>query len=318
MDKIIESQISKIKEECEILKPLVVIHSLAYNHGPYIRETLDSFINQKTDFPFVAIIHEDASTDNTADIIRQYAEAYPDIIKPIFEKENQYSKGNGSLSSIMHAALKSTGAQYVAMCECDDYWTDALKLQKQVDFLKSHPEISYVCHDFSTIDGKGKIQKTNNYKLNKGLGFEFDIHYAFTKRWITKTLTSLFHIDYLPAPEILNQYQYNRDVHLIYYILKGRKGYYLNENMGVYRNSGSGVFSQYSDLEKYKLAYDIYKEFYSIEHNHLIKECLSNAYQGVLRNSLKKGKLPKPTSWLEYKGYFLLMPKYLISKLFMR
>ena len=73
-------------------KPLVAIQCITYNHEPYIRDALEGFVMQKTDFPFVAIVHDDASTDKTADIIREYAEKYPDIIKPIFETENQYSK----------------------------------------------------------------------------------------------------------------------------------------------------------------------------------------------------------------------------------
>ena len=72
--------------------PLVAIQCLAYNHGPYIRECLEGFVMQKTTFPFIAIVHDDASTDNTAEIIREYEKKYPDIIKPIYETENQYSE----------------------------------------------------------------------------------------------------------------------------------------------------------------------------------------------------------------------------------
>lgn len=118
---------------------MLSIRCLAYNHEPYIRECLEGFVMQKTNFRFEAIVHDDASTDGTADIIREYAEKYPDIIKPIFETENQYSKHDGSLGRIMNEAC--TG-KYIAMCEGDDYWTDPLKLQKQVDFLETHNEYS--------------------------------------------------------------------------------------------------------------------------------------------------------------------------------
>lgn len=121
---------------------LVSIKCLAYNHEPYIRECLEGFVMQKTNFRFEAIVHDDASTDGTADIIREYAEKYPDIIKPIFETENQYSKHDGSLGRIMNEAC--TG-KYIAMCEGDDYWTDPLKLQKQVDFLEEHEDYSLCC-----------------------------------------------------------------------------------------------------------------------------------------------------------------------------
>lgn len=114
---------------------LVAIHCLAYNHEPYIRDCLDGFVMQKTNFKFVAIVHDDASTDGTAAIIREYAEKYPEIICPILETENQWSKKDGSLGRIMNEAIEATGAKYVAMCEGDDYWIDPYKLQKQVDIL---------------------------------------------------------------------------------------------------------------------------------------------------------------------------------------
>lgn len=117
--------------------PLVTIRCLVYNHEPYLRQCLEGFVMQKTNFRFEAIVHDDASTDGSAAIIKEYAEKYPDIIKPIFETENQYSKHDGSLRRIMN---EHTRGKYVAMCEGDDYWIDPLKLQKQVDFLEEHPD----------------------------------------------------------------------------------------------------------------------------------------------------------------------------------
>lgn len=124
--------------------PLVSIKCTAYNHEPYIAHTLEGFVRQKTNFRFEAIVHDDASTDKTADIIRAYAAKYPDIIKPIFETENQYSKHDGSLRRIMDA---HTRGKYVAMCEGDDYWTDPLKLQRQVGFMEKHPDYTMCCTD---------------------------------------------------------------------------------------------------------------------------------------------------------------------------
>lgn len=134
-------------------KPLVVILSLVYNHGLYVRDTLEGFVNQKTTFPFIAIVHDDASTDNSANIIREFEKKYPHIIKPIYESENQYSKKDGSLGRIMRKARDESGAKYVAMCEGDDYWTDPYKLQKQVDFLESHPEYSMCVTNYDVLRG---------------------------------------------------------------------------------------------------------------------------------------------------------------------
>ena len=121
---------------------LVAIKCLVYNHEPYLRDCLEGFVMQQTNFPFVAIVHDDASTDGSAAIIREYEKKFPNIIKPIYETENQYSKRDGSLGRIMNTAIDATGAKYVAMCEGDDYWTDPLKLQRQVDFMEANPEYS--------------------------------------------------------------------------------------------------------------------------------------------------------------------------------
>ncbi len=98
---------------------------------------------QKTNFRFEAIVHDDASTDGSAAIIREYAERYPDIIKPIYEQENLYRKRDGSLDRVMYEA--ATG-RYIALCEGDDFWTNPHKLQKQVEFMESHPDCSMCFH----------------------------------------------------------------------------------------------------------------------------------------------------------------------------
>ena len=138
-------QIEHIAEVCQRIKPLVMINCITYNHEPFLRDALEGFVMQKTDFPFVAVVHDDASTDGTAAILREYAERYPDIILPIFEEENLYSKRDGSLRRIMANARAITDAKYIAPCEGDDYWIDPLKLQKQVDFLEADSECTMIC-----------------------------------------------------------------------------------------------------------------------------------------------------------------------------
>lgn len=154
----IQRQIEIIKEKSLLLRPLVVIRCITYNQEQFIRDALDGFLMQKTSFPFVAIVHDDASTDNTKEIICEYAKKYPDIILPIFEEENQYSKHNGSVGRVINFACFTSGAKYIAFCEGDDYWTDPLKLQKQVNFLENNPEygliytkVSYFCQKSKRI-----------------------------------------------------------------------------------------------------------------------------------------------------------------------
>lgn len=122
----------------------VSILCVAYNHEKYIKSALEGFINQKTNFEYEVIVHDDASTDSTADIIREYAAKYPNLIKPICQTENQYSKKVDICREIMLPV--STGT-YIAVCEGDDYWIDEQKLQLQVDFLDQNPEYSGCVHN---------------------------------------------------------------------------------------------------------------------------------------------------------------------------
>lgn len=138
-----------MKSEVHDCTPLVTIHCIAYNQERFIRRTLEGFVMQQTDFPFIAVVHDDASTDNTAHIIREFAARYPRIIKPVIEKENQYSKPDGSLERIMASHMQG---RYVAYCEGDDYWTDPHKLQKQVDYLEANPGCSMHFTNVQVLD----------------------------------------------------------------------------------------------------------------------------------------------------------------------
>lgn len=138
----IQSQIDHIVKLCALRKPLAVIKCFTYNHKNYLRDALQSFVEQQTSFPFVVIVHDDASTDETTQILEEYTAKYPSIILPIIETENQYSKRTGAVECVFRKALSVSGAKYVALCEGDDYWTDPFKLQKQVSFLESHPDYS--------------------------------------------------------------------------------------------------------------------------------------------------------------------------------
>ena len=117
---------------------VVSVACITYNHAPYIRQCLEGFLMQKTNFPIEIIVHDDASTDGTDDIIREYALKYPELFKVILQEENQYSKGVDVLSLV----FERSAGKYIALCEGDDYWTDPLKLQKQVDFLERNPSYS--------------------------------------------------------------------------------------------------------------------------------------------------------------------------------
>ncbi|MBQ3037123.1 MAG: glycosyltransferase family 2 protein [Lachnospiraceae bacterium] len=123
---------------------MVSIYCLAYNHEKYIKSALDGFVMQKTNFHYEVFVHDDASKDRTAEIIKEYQIKYPEIIKPIFQTENQYSKGINISDTFIFPLMKG---KYIAVCEGDDFWCDEYKLQKQVDFLEEHPEYSACAHN---------------------------------------------------------------------------------------------------------------------------------------------------------------------------
>ncbi|WP_177220812.1 glycosyltransferase [Selenomonas sp. GACV-9] len=128
--------------ESDIEVGMVSVLCTVYNHGKYLRKTLEGFVNQKVDFKYEILIHDDASKDDSADIIKEYYEKYPDIIRPIFQKENQYSKG----VQIMHNLFKLARGEYIAICEGDDYWTDNNKLKIQYDYISKHKDCACVFH----------------------------------------------------------------------------------------------------------------------------------------------------------------------------
>ena len=118
---------------------MVSICCLTYNHKNFIRKCIDGFISQKTTFQIEILIHDDASTDGTANIIKEYELKYPDLIKPIYQIENQYSKNMNISAMYQFPRVKG---KYIAFCEGDDYWTDQYKLQRQVDFLEKNDTIA--------------------------------------------------------------------------------------------------------------------------------------------------------------------------------
>lgn len=142
-------------------KPLVSVVSITYNHEPYIRDCLEGFLMQKTTFPVEYIIHDDASTDHTADIIREYFDKRPDLFHVIIQRENQYSQNRPTTPQLYEMAQ----GKYIALCEGDDYWTDPLKLQKQFDFMEEHPDYSLCSHNAFILNEKNK-SKSVFYKCN--------------------------------------------------------------------------------------------------------------------------------------------------------
>lgn len=166
--------------------PLVSISCITYNHEPYIAQTLDGFLMQKTNFPFEILIHDDASTDRTADIIREYEKKFPNLIKPIYQKENQYSKGFTSVSATWN--FPRAQGKYIALCEGDDYWIDENKLQMQVDFLENNPEYGMCFHDAVVVNElENEVDSFSYHVIEK----DYSATELF-ENWVVPTASMLF------------------------------------------------------------------------------------------------------------------------------
>ncbi|MCR4890730.1 MAG: glycosyltransferase [Lachnospiraceae bacterium] len=144
---------------------------ITYNHEPYLRESLDSVLMQQTDFPFEIVVGEDCSTDGTRDILREYAGKYPGKFRLLFRKKNL-----GRTTLNVYLTAMACRGKYLAFLEGDDYWTDPKKLQKQVDFLDSHPDYMGTTASFRLINEKGEDavhdQKSALYNWSGDYTFE--------------------------------------------------------------------------------------------------------------------------------------------------
>ena len=222
--------------------PLVSIQCLVYNHEPFLRQCLDGFVMQQTTFPFEAIVHDDASTDGSAAIIREYAEKYPDIIKPVYETENQW--GKGTIKKNMDAVM-SPKSKYIAICEGDDYWTDPHKLQLQVSFLEEHPDYSLSVHDFKVYeDVNQKFRNSHPISFLKKDKELYTLTLDDYKKGVffTQTLTCVYRLSSL-RESCYYSYPAKFDMTLFYALFTQGKCMLFNRDMGVYRIHSNSITS---------------------------------------------------------------------------
>ncbi len=133
---------------------MISICCISYNQEKYIKTAIESFLNQNVGYSFEILIHDDASTDNTPKIIKEYEARYPNIIKAICNTENQYSKGIAINPVFNYPRARG---KYIALCEGDDYFLDPEKLRKQIDYLEKHPECHLCFHNAFNVDVNGKV-----------------------------------------------------------------------------------------------------------------------------------------------------------------
>lgn len=255
----------------------VSICCLAYNHEPFIRECLDGFLMQKTNFTFEILIHDDASTDGTANIIREYEKKFPKIIKPIYQKTNQHSQG---IKPTIKYQFPRAKGKYIALCEGDDYWTDPLKLQKQVDFLEANQDYNICFH---------AVKVLNQFKNC----FEED---SITRNVLeTTTVEDLAKGNYIHTPSVVfrNDFIIPKWFHktpigdwTLYMInIKDRKIKKLEDVMAVYRVHGTSIWS--NKTKDYRILNTI-KAYKLVVKSNNINRCTKNELKIEIKNLRKQ------------------------------
>ena len=211
---------------------LVSVICTAYNHEKFIKDAIEGVVNQKTSFNYELIIHDDASTDNTASIIKDYEDKFPHIIKAIYQKDNQYQQGRVIGKEFIYPLVKG---KYIAFCEGDDYWIDENKLQKQIDFMESHEEYSMCMHNAVGLNyesGEKKLlntfPQTGTYsqeeQIRTGLGTNFPAYASYVLR--TKFIWEI--------PDFFYESRIG-DYTIRQYYANCGKVYYFEDAMSVYR-----------------------------------------------------------------------------------
>jgi len=265
-----------LAQQSSINEPLVSIVCHTFNHEKFISEAIEGFLNQKTDFLFEIILHDDASTDRTKEIIAAYYEKYPNIIVPIYQSENKHSKRINIWTQYTFPKAKG---KYIAICEGDDYWVDENKLQEQVNFLEQNENFSvcwtnYVTKTENTY-GESNLMVFEDY-------FKIDLNNIFDP-YCTLSLTSVFRKDRIDL-EQLNSLKRFKDNSLYLLLLKNGDGMFINKKTSVYRQHEGGVFSLKSYFFQQYSSYINIKELYELDTD-FQNENIKNTLRNLIRNA---------------------------------
>jgi glycosyltransferase involved in cell wall biosynthesis len=238
-------------------KPMVSISCITYNHEFYIEDALEGFLIQETDFPFEVLIHDDASTDKTADIIRKYEEKYPKIIKPIYQTENQFQKGLKMSPTFNFPRAKG---EYIALCEGDDYWVASKKLQTQKDFLDKNTDFGFCFHRVEEVDETLIHSAYSAYApLTKNIVTAKDVilnHFIPTLSLFFRVKLITRNLDKFKGTFI------SGDIFIEVLLASQGDGFCFHELMGVYRHHDGGLTKSKDDINKKIRSIENYRSLY--------------------------------------------------------
>lgn len=227
----------------------VTVLCLAYNHKKYIRQCLDGILSQKTNFRYEVIIHDDASTDTTTDIIKEYQIAFPEIINPVFQKQNQHKLGKKLPDIYREILYPRVRGKYIAYCECDDFWGSEDKLQLQVNVMEENEKCNLCLHCVRTISEEGIPENIRYPELSVPEGW-------IEQREFFRGLTDgkFFHTSsFLCRSEVIKKLcndipefykiSYVDDVPLLLYMGYLGGVWYIDKEMSYYRRNSEGSWT---------------------------------------------------------------------------
>ena len=227
-------------------KIMVSILCPVFNHGKYLKQCLDGFVMQKTNFKFEVIVHDDASTDDSISIIKEYEIKYPDIIKPVYQELNQYSRGGQIIAKHM---IPKTRGKYLAWCDGDDFWIDKFKLQKQVDVLENNLDCKFSVCTVRDTDEEGTPLKLTHPSVTIGssvLNTEDFLKLA-TKEYVFQTSSYMAlkdsYMDYINNPPEFKLVSPVGDWPMLLYFCTKGNIYYINDEMSCYRRNAVGSYT---------------------------------------------------------------------------
>lgn len=292
----------------------VSVYCLVYNHEKYLRDALEGFVKQKTTFKYEVFVHDDASTDGSAEIIKEYATKYPNIIKPIFQKQNQYSQKVKIVKTFIYPHISG---KYIAACEGDDYWTDEYKLQYQYEVMEAHPECS-ICSHYARVvemDNKALVRFSPDKRYNacegvmdKELQMDismndmFQLSSDFMRRSVYDKYTE-------NRPEFANKMLVG-DTPLLLFFAKYGSLYFIDREMSVYRRGTEGSWTK---RNLWKAETRIRHVDASIEGLIACKEFFEGEYSEMFDEAVYNLKINSAVLQKNYKSAFKDIP-YLIRK----
>lgn len=288
-------------------EPLVSICCITYNHEDFIKDSIEGFLMQRTTFPIEIIIHDDASTDSTAEIIQEYANQYPELFITIFQKENQFSQGIKAYPNFVFPRAKG---KYIAMCEGDDYWTDPLKLQRQVDFLEKNKRHFGIAENAIVHYDNGRQQYFGK-KPSRNISIKEIIkgrQFATASILFRNVITIPSYFGGLIAD----------DTPLMILILQKGPIYYNNTVSSVYRRGAHGVTSSFTNSENLKRL-----EIYNQRLNEMTEfkyskylDYLNYSAKQTQNNNISSSIFKKEKKWLQSKSNSVLCRLFGVKQFF--